>query len=110
MLHGVRHCFDGSAQTAARYLDLGICLGFGGAITQPGRKKLKAAALMVPASRLLVETDCPYVMPARQPGSRNEPALITHAVQALAGLRGVSSDEIASITTRNAVRLFFGGA
>ena len=109
MLHGVRHCFDGSAQTAARYLDLGFRLGFGGAITQPGHKKLKAAARMVPAARLLVETDCPYMTPAGQPGGRNEPAFITHAVQALAGLRKVTPEEIARITTGNAARLFFGG-
>ena len=109
-LHGVRHCFDGSAQTAARYLDLGMCLGFGGTMTQPGHKKLKAAALMVPAERLLVETDCPYMMPAGQPGSRNEPAFITHVVQAFAELRRVSPNEIAGTTTRNALGLFFGGA
>ena len=109
ILHGVRHCFDGSAQIAARYLTRGMCLGFGGAITQPGRRKLKAAARMVPAGRLLVETDCPYMVPAGQHGGRNEPAFIVHAVKAVAGLRRSTPDEIARITTRNAARLFFGG-
>lgn len=108
-IHGVRHCFDGSAAIAARYAALGMHLSFGGTITQPGYKKLKAAARLVPPTRLLVETDSPYVLPAGQAGSRNEPAFITHAVHALAALRGATPKDIARLTTSNAVHLFFGG-
>ena len=108
-LHGLRHCFDGSAQDAAPYIELGMHISFGGIVTRPGHKKLKAAAHLVPDDRLLVETDCPYMTPAEAQGGRNEPAFILHTVKALAALRNAEPAKIAALTTRNAERLFFGG-
>ncbi len=105
-VRGVRHCFDGSAQVAARYVELGLHVSFGGAVTRPGHKKLKAAARSLPAGRLLVETDCPYQAPAQHAGTRNEPAFIIETLEALAALRQETTDSLASTTTRNAVRLF----
>lgn len=107
-VRGVRHCFDASAQTAEEYVKLGMHVAFGGALTQPGHKKLKAAAASVPADRLLVETDCPFMTPAGVPKGPNEPAYIAHVVRALAELRGVSAEDVAELTTRNAARLLLG--
>jgi len=107
LLHGVRHCFDGSSEAAAGYLKLGLHVAFGGIITREGQKRVKVAARTVPAARLLVETDCPYMAPPAVKVGRNEPAFIVHTVNALAALRNVTPDEIAAITTRNAARLFF---
>jgi TatD DNase family protein len=108
MIHGVRHCFDSSAQIAAGYLERGLHIGFGGIITRAGHKKLKRAARTVPDERLLVETDCPYMTPRGAESGRNEPAFIRGTVRALAGLRGRSDDTIAEVTSRNARRLFLG--
>jgi TatD DNase family protein len=108
-LRGVRHCFDGSQAIAEAYLDAGLHVSFGGAVTRQGHKKLKAAAAAVPDDRLLVETDCPYQSPARYAGQRNEPAYVFEVVRALAALRDVTPEQIAALTTANAERLFFRG-
>jgi TatD DNase family protein len=108
-LRGVRHCFDGSPAVAEEYLAAGLHISFGGAVTRPGHKKLRAAAGAVPADRLLVETDCPYQSPARYAGQRNEPAYVVEVVRALAALRGTTPEDIAAVTTANAEGLFFGG-
>ena len=107
---GVRHCFDGDAETAGRYVALGMHLAFGGTITLAGYKKAKAAAAHAPDERLLVETDSPYILPAGAPEGPNEPANAALVVDALAALRHASPALIARITTRNAEALFFGGA
>jgi TatD DNase family protein len=107
-IRGVRHCFDASPPVAEAYLKAGLHISFGGAITRPGHKKLKAAAAAVPADRLLVETDCPYQSPARYAGQRNEPAYVVEVVRALAALRGTTAEEVAALTTANAEALFFG--
>ena len=108
-VRGVRHCFDGSAQLAARYIERGLCVSVGGAVTRPGYKKLKAAVRSLPADRLLVETDCPYQCPASRAGERNEPAFILETVEAIAALRGEAPAGLARTTTHNARRLFFAG-
>jgi TatD DNase family protein len=106
-LRGVRHCFDASPEIAARYIQQGFCVSFGGILTQAGFKKAKAAAAATPADRLLIETDCPYQTPAGRVGQRNEPAFIVETVHALAALRGETAEEVARTTTANALRLFF---
>jgi len=105
-LRGVRHCFDASDQTALRYAEMGFHISFGGALTRPGFHKPKAAASATPSDRLLVETDCPYQTPASHAGARNEPAFIIETLKALAALRGEDPEQVASLTTANAQRLF----
>jgi len=105
-LRGVRHCFDAGPEVAARYVELGFHIAFGGAVTRPGYRKLKAAAGIVPADRLLLETDCPYQVPASRAGRRNEPAFIVETLRALAALRGEEPEDLAEITTANARHLF----
>ena len=91
-----------------RDVDPGFHISFAGAVTRPGHKKTKAAARAVPEDRLLVETDCPYQTPAARSGARNEPAFIVDTIEALAALRDEEPATIASLTTANAMRLFFG--
>ncbi|MBS3762702.1 MAG: TatD family hydrolase [Planctomycetes bacterium] len=107
-LHGVRHCFDGSSQIAARYFELGFHIALGGIITRPGHKKIKAAVAQAPGERLLLETDCPYLSPHQVKAGRNEPAFIAHVLDALADIRQTAPEEMARLTTRNANRLFLG--
>ena len=106
---GVRHCFEGDAPTAQRYLDLGFFVSVGGTVTRPGYKRLKAALRALPADRLLIETDCPYQSPASHAGTRNEPAFIRETLEALAALRGEAAEALAEVTARNAERLFVFG-
>jgi TatD DNase family protein len=109
---GVIHCFSGSADDAARYVALGFYASFSGTLTYPPRKSegaenpLIAVARAVPADRLLVETDAPYLAPLPMRGKRNEPAFVEYTAAALAAARGVSVEEIALQTTQNALRLF----
>jgi len=105
-LRGVRHCFDRPMDVAERYIELDFHISIGAAVTREGYRKFKAAARAIPADRLLLETDCPYQAPASRAGGRNEPAFIVETLVALAGLRGVSPDELAAATTANARRLF----
>jgi TatD DNase family protein len=105
-IKGVRHCFDSSYQMASEYTDRGFYVAFGGMITRDGHKKLKNAAARLDAGKLLLETDCPYMTPAAMERRRNEPAFIVETATKLAELRGVTLQDIAEITTRNAEELF----
>ncbi|NLW51526.1 MAG: TatD family hydrolase [Candidatus Brocadiaceae bacterium] len=106
-LRGVRHCFDGPADVASRYLSLGLCVAVGAVVTRPGHKRLKAAVRDLPADCLMVETDCPYQSPSSRVGTRNEPAFLPETLAALAAIRGESAKALAESTTAVARRLFF---
>jgi TatD DNase family protein len=109
-LRGVLHAFSGDAAFAAECLGLGLYVSFAGNVTYSNKKfeSLRAAARTVPADRLLIETDSPYLVPqafrGRQP--RNEPARMVQTAALLAKLRGVPLAELAAGTTANARRLF----
>jgi TatD DNase family protein len=75
-------------------------------VTYKNAGDLRGVAAAIPAERLLVETDCPYLAPVPLRGKRNEPAFVAHTAAALAELRGVPADEFAEQTTRNAKELF----
>jgi TatD DNase family protein len=105
----VLHCFSGTGEDARAYLALGALLSFTGVLTFPNAHSARAVAAGVPLARTLAETDCPWLAPQARRGKRNEPAYVTHAVGALAGLHGVSVEEAARITTENAVRFFAPG-
>ena len=102
---GVLHCFAGSADLMRAGLDAGWYVSFSGLITFVA--DLAEAARLVPADRLLVETDAPYLAPAPRRGRRNEPAYVTHTCARLAELRGVELEEMAEVTRANA-RRFYG--
>jgi TatD DNase family protein len=100
------HCFSGNVEDARRSLDLGFYLSFAGNLTYPKAQQIRDAAAFAPADRILVETDAPFLAPIPFRGQRNEPAYVAYTVAALAELRGISTEELASITTENFHRLF----
>ncbi len=110
LFRGVMHSFSGDGAFAAACVGLGLHISFSGSATYKNKKfaPLHEAVRQTPADRLLVETDSPYLSPEPLRGrqSRNEPACIVHIVERVAALRGVESEEIAAITTKNARRLF----
>jgi TatD DNase family protein len=106
-LLGVMHSFTGTAGQAAEFLDLGLYIGFAGMVTFKKSDELRAVAATIPADRLLVETDSPYLSPEPLRGKRpNEPARVVHTAECLARVRGLASEEFASLTTANARNLF----
>ncbi len=105
-LGGIMHCFSGTVDQARRSLDSGFYLSFAGNLTYPKSQSIRDAAIMAPANRILVETDAPFLSPIPHRGQRNEPALVIHTAGTLAALRGISSEELATVTTENFHRLF----
>lgn len=103
---GVMHCFTGDADYMRQCLDLGLHIGFGGALTFRKMKALQQAATEAPLDRVLLETDSPFMTPSPHRGERNEPAYVRFVAEKLASLRDMPLDFIAEITTRNAVELF----
>lgn len=103
---GVWHAFSGGEAEAERAGVLGLALGLGGPVTFQNARRLHALVPQLPADRLLLETDAPYLAPHPHRGQRNEPAYVPLIVATLAHLRGVSAPEIASQTTAVARRCF----
>ena len=105
-LTGVMHSFTGSSETAAECLELGMYISFAGMATFKKSDALRAVARTIPADRILIETDSPYLSPHPLRGKRNEPAHVLHTAECLARERGQTLDEFAAQTTANARRLF----
>jgi len=105
-VRGVLHCFTSGSALATAALDLGFLISFSGIVTFPNARELAEIATSVPADRLLVETDCPYLSPVPHRGKRNEPAFVLETARFLAGVRGISIEELASQTSENFTRLF----
>ncbi len=103
---GVMHCFDGTASDAARALELGMCVSCAGPLTYRKDRTLADAIAAVPADRLVIETDCPWLSPAGHRGERNEPALVRLVAEAAARVRGEPLEQFAEQTVRNAALLF----
>lgn len=105
-LRGVMHSFTGDAAAAAECIALGMYISFAGMVTFKKSDDLRAVAATIPADRILVETDSPYLSPHPLRGKRNEPANVVLTAECLANVRGASVEEFASQTTENARRLF----
>jgi TatD DNase family protein len=103
---GVIHCFSGDTLHAARALDLGFHISIPGTVTYKKNDALRTIVKGLPEERLLLETDCPFLAPEPLRGKDNEPAYISHTAATVAAVRNVSFQEIARITTTNALRLF----
>ncbi len=111
---GVAHCFTAGVDEARTYLDLGLHIGITGWLCDERRGlHLREVVTFLPADRMLVETDAPYLLPRdlepRPRSRRNEPAFLPHIVATIAHCRGESPAEVAEYTTENAVRLFRWG-
>jgi TatD DNase family protein len=102
----VLHCFTGGRALAMKAIELGLYISFTGILTFKKSDDLRAIAAELPADRILVETDAPYLAPGKMRGKRNEPAFVVETANVLAGTRSVSPDEIAKQTTENFFRLF----
>jgi TatD DNase family protein len=102
----ILHCFTGGRDLAFTAIDLGHYVSFTGILTFKNSTELRAIAAELPADRILVETDAPYLAPAPYRGKRCEPAYVVETAKVLAETRGVSPDEIARQTTENFHRLF----
>ena len=101
---GIMHCYTGSWESAKVYLDLGLYISLSGAVTFKNAPKLAEVARSVPADRLLIETDCPYMAPVPLRGRRNEPAFIVHTFEKVAELRGEPPERLAEQLWANANR------
>ena len=113
-LAGVMHSFTGGRAMMEECVAMGLYISFAGMVTFKKNDELRAVAAMVPADRILVETDSPYLSPEPvRKIKRNEPAHVRHTATCLAAVRGVTLDAFAALTTANARRLFLessGGA
>lgn len=105
-LRGVVHSFSGSPEQAAQLWKLGFLIGLGGPLTYDRARRLHRVAAAVPFEQLLLETDAPDQPDSDHRGQRNEPARLPRVRDVVASLRGVSPDEVAVQTTRNAQALF----
>ncbi len=106
-LTGVMHSFTADQIVADECLDLGLHISFAGMVTFKNAPELRELAKVIPAQRLLIETDSPYLTPHPHRGKRpNEPALVVHTAACLAEARGLSLKELAAQTTANARDLF----
>ena len=105
---GVLHCFSGSVEMMRDAVALGLYIGLGGAVTFKNAKRAVAVAKELPADRLLLETDCPYMAPVPFRGERCDSSLIAHTASFIADLRGEEAQTLIDRCTENARKLFFG--
>jgi TatD DNase family protein len=103
---GVIHCFTGGEELARRALALGFYVSFSGIVAFPRSETIQAVARTVPADRLLVETDSPFLAPPPHRGKRNEPAFVREVVRKVAALRNESVEAVGAAAKRNFERLF----
>jgi TatD DNase family protein len=103
---GIIHAFAGSYEEAREYLKLGFKLGLGGAPTWPQALRLRKVVAQLPLDGIVLETDSPDMAPAMHPNQRNSPEYLPDICAALAALRGISANELASASSRNAAELF----
>jgi len=103
---GVIHCFTSGHRLADFAIEIGFCISFSGIVTFPNSKGIAEIARRIPADRVLVETDCPYLAPVPHRGKRNEPAFVTETARFVAALRGVELSEFAAQVSANFQRVF----
>ncbi|VXC80746.1 Uncharacterized metal-dependent hydrolase YjjV [Pseudomonas sp. 8Z] len=103
---GIIHAFAGSYEQAREYIKLGFRLGLGGAATWPQAKRLRQVVAKLPLEAIVLETDAPDMAPAMHPYQRNSPQYLADICRELAELRGISAEQLASASSRNARELF----
>jgi TatD DNase family protein len=102
----VLHCFTSQQWLAEKGAELGLYISFSGILTYKNADDLRATAKALPGDRLLVETDAPFLAPVPQRGKSNEPAFVSHTLDMLADVRGLSRADAAALTSENFFRLF----
>ena len=110
-IRGVFHCFGGNADEARELLEFsGFMLGIGGTVTFKKSKLPEVLRTTVPLSRIVLETDSPYLAPVPQRGKRNETAFVCHVAQQLAHIYDCSIQKVEQITSQNALKTFVKAA
>ena len=104
--HAVLHCYTGGRELAMKAINLGLHISFTGILTFKKSQALRDLAAELPADRIMVETDAPYLAPGKFRGKRNEPAYVVETAKVLAETRGVSLEEITQQTTETFFKLF----
>lgn len=104
--YGVIHCYSYSVEMARKFLKMGFYIGVGGVVTFKNAKKLKEVVKDTPLSRIVIETDCPYMAPVPHRGERNSSLLLPYVVKVVAELKGVSVQEVIDSTWHNACNLY----
>lgn len=104
--NGVMHCFSGSAQTARELVEMGFMISFTGVLTFKNARRAVEACAAVPLERLMIETDCPYMAPEPYRGQRNFSGYVKEVAKKMAEIKGVSFEELAEITMKNALRFY----
>ena len=100
------HCYSGSLEMAKILVKMGYYISFSGTVTFKNAKNLKEAAKWVPLENLLIETDCPYLSPEPERGTRNNPTKVRYTAEVIAELKGVTFEEVAQKTLENAKRVY----
>ncbi|MDI6742676.1 MAG: TatD family hydrolase [Smithella sp.] len=103
---GVFHCFSGDFKMAKQCMDMGFYISVPGVVTFDKAKTIQDVAARVPMSSLLLETDAPYLAPIPHRGKRNEPSFVVHTAKKIAEIRNIPLEEVARVTSMNAVNLF----
>ncbi|MGT2767857.1 TatD family hydrolase [Streptococcus ictaluri] len=103
---GIIHSFSGSLEVAQKFIDLGMLISFSGVVTFKKATDIQEAAQAIPLDKMLVETDAPYLAPVPKRGLENKTAYTRYVVDKIAELRGLTSEQIAEVTTANAKRIF----
>ena len=100
------HCFTGGAEFAKKLLDIGAFISYSGIVTFKNAASINESMMATPQDRLIIETDAPFLAPAPMRGKRNEPAFVKYTAQFIAEKRGISVEEVATLTAKNFFRLF----
>lgn len=100
------HCFSYSQETAKEYLEMGYYLGFGGSVTYEGQKKISKVLRLTPLSRIVLETDCPYLAPLPHRGERNFSGNLPLVRDQIAKIKEVSAEEVENATWENAHEIY----
>ena len=103
---GVFHCYSGSAEMARQLVNMGWYIGFTGVLTFKNARKAVETAASIPLDRIVIETDCPFTAPEPYRGKRNDPGYLPRMAEKLAEIRNISFEEVETITTENAKRLY----
>ena len=105
-LGGVVHCFSYSKEVAEECVKMGFYIGIGGVLTFKNGRKMKEVAEVIPLEKIILETDCPYLAPEPFRGKRNSSLYLPYIVSAMAQIKGISEEEVISITEANARKMY----
>jgi TatD DNase family protein len=103
---GIIHCYSYSKEIALEYVKMGWYIGVGGVITFKNGKKLVETVKAIPLENIVLETDCPYMAPEPHRGSRNSSIYLSHVVEKIAELKGVTTEEVEQVTYENALKIY----